>query len=176
MTHQILSRETVFTAHAFEVEALNVRLPDQRIRQYDLVNHRDSATILPIDQDGDIWFVRQYRMGSESELLELPAGVMDDQETAMDCALREIREEIGMAAGDMQQIGSMYLVPGYSNELNHVFLARKLTPSPLDKDEDEFLSIQKIHIHEIRQLVEKSGLIDGKSLAALFLAWPKLTE
>ncbi len=176
MAHQILSRKTVFSAHAFEVEALNVKLPDQRIRQYDLVNHQNSVTILPIDQDGNVWFVRQYRMGSESELLELPAGVMDEGEAAMDCALREIREEIGMASGDMQQIGSMYLVPGYSNELNYVFLARELTPSPLDEDEDEFLSIQKVPIHEIRQLVENSGLIDGKSLAALFLAWPKLTE
>jgi len=176
MTHQILSRKTVFQGHAFKVEALEVRLPDQRIRQYDLVNHHDSVTIIPFDKEGNIWFVSQYRMGSEKELLELPAGVMDDHETALDCALREIREETGMAAGDMQQIGSIYLAPGYSNELNHIFLARDLTSSPLDMDEDEFLTVNKMPISDIKEMTRKGNLIDGKSLAALFLAWPILTE
>jgi len=176
MAYQILSRKIVFQGHAFKVEALNVKLPDQRIRQYDLVNHHDSVTIIPFDNEGNIWFVSQFRMGSESQLLELPAGVMNDGETALDCAQREIREETGMAARDMQQIGSIYLAPGYSNELNHIFLAKELTPSPLDMDEDEFLTVKKIPISEIKEMAMIGVLIDGKSLAALFLAWSKLTE
>ena len=91
-----------------------------------------------------VWFVTQFRMGSENILLELPAGVMNKNETPMDCALREVREETGMAAGKMVPLGSVYLAPGYSNELNHIFLATELRHDPLDMDEDEFLQVQKI--------------------------------
>ena len=81
MTVSILSRKTVYTGRAFDVEKLQVSLPDGRVSAYDLVNHKDSVTILPLDSDGSIVFVSQFRMGSDSLMLELPAGVMDDGET-----------------------------------------------------------------------------------------------
>jgi ADP-ribose pyrophosphatase len=104
MTHAILSRKTVFNGHAFDVEKLQVQLPDGRERAYDLVSHKDSVTLLPLDSDGCVWFVSQFRMGCECHMLELPAGVMDDNETPEACAAREIREEIGMAAGSLRRV------------------------------------------------------------------------
>jgi ADP-ribose pyrophosphatase len=170
MGHQILSRKTVFSAHAFSVEDLHVKLPDERERDYNLVHHVDSVTIVPLDEDGNIWFVTQFRMGSESELLELPAGTMDDGETPLECANREVREEIGMAAKEMQHLGSVYLAPGYSSELNHVFLATGLYAAPLEMDEDEFLNVVKYPLEEIPLLAQQARLQDSKSLAALYLA------
>ena len=176
MKHQILSKETVYKGIAFNVENLLVRLPDERERNYNLVRHHNSVTIIPIDAENMVWFVTQFRMGSENILLELPAGVMDENETPMDCALREVREETGMAAGKMEQLGSVYLAPGYSNELNHIFLATDLHYDPLDMDEDEFLQVKKIPLKEMRSLVNEGKLQDSKSLAALYLVEGHLTK
>ena len=175
MSQQILSKTTVFDATAFTVEKLHVRLPDARERDYSLVHHYDSVTIIPLDADNSVIFVTQFRMGSESVLLELPAGTMDEGEKPLDCALREIREETGMAAGKMEHLGSIYLAPGYSSELNHIFLATDLTDSPLQMDDDEFLNSQKIPLADIPGLAAGGQLQDSKSLAALYLAIDKLS-
>jgi len=170
LNNQILSRKTVFKGHAFDVQKLTVRLPDQRERLYDLVAHHNSATIIPLDDSGNIWFVTQFRMGSEKILMELPAGVIDEGEEPENCALREIREEIGMAADKIRKLGAIYLAPGYSNELNYIFLATGLKPAPLAADEDEFLGIKQYPLEEIDSLISKGKLIDSKSISALYLA------
>ena len=131
--------------------------------------HNDSVTIVPLDEKGKIWFVTQFRMGSEEILLELPAGILEDGETPENCASREIREEIGMAAGKLHKLGAIYLAPGYSNELNHVYLATDLSPSPLEADEDEFLGIEKYPYISINSMVASGEIIDSKSVAALSL-------
>ena len=169
MKHSIISRKSIFNGTAFNVQRLYVSLPDGRKRDYDLVDHRDSVTIIPIDETGKVWFVEQFRMGSESSLIELPAGVMEGNEKPFACAKREVREEIGMAAGILVQIGSIYLAPGYSNELNHIFLAKDLKPDPLQQDEDEFLSIKKYSREELTKLIREGELRDSKSLATLYL-------
>jgi ADP-ribose pyrophosphatase len=175
MSQQILSKTTVFDANAFTVEKLHVRLPDKRERDYSLVHHHDSVTIIPLDSENNVILVTQFRMGSESVLLELPAGTMDEGEKPLECALREIREETGMAAGKMEHLGSIYLAPGYSSELNHIFLATDLTESPLQMDDDEFLNSRKIPLADIPGLAAGGQLQDSKSLAALYLAGDKLS-
>jgi ADP-ribose pyrophosphatase len=169
MNHQITAREVVYKGNAFRVQKLNVRMPDNRVRVYDLVVHNDSVTIVPLDEKGNIWFVTQFRMGSEEILLELPAGVLEDGETPENCASREIREEIGMAAGKLHKLGAIYLAPGYSNELNHIYLATDLSPSPLEADEDEFLEIEKYPFISINSMVASGEINDSKSVAALSL-------
>ncbi len=176
MAHQILSKTIVYNAYAFSVENLHVKLPDDREKDYNLVRHSDSVTIIPMDSDGNIWFVNQFRMGCERILLELPAGVMDAGETPLDAAMREVREETGMAAGQMIHLGSVYLAPGYSSELNHVFLATELYPAPLEMDEDEFLDVEKYPAGEALLLAQQARLQDSKSLAALYLAINKIPK
>jgi len=176
MPHSILSSQSVYNGHVFSVELLRVKLPDQREHDYDLVRHPDSVTILPLDRDGGVWFVTQFRIGSGSVLLELPAGVLKEGERPETCAARELREEIGMAAGCLRHLGSIYLAPGYCSELNHVYLATELVSSPLQMDEDEFLGVREVYINEIDALVSRGDLCDSKSLAALFLARPFLKK
>ncbi len=174
MPHQILSKTTVYSARAFTIENMRVRLPDNREGEYNLVRHNDSVTILPLDSEQKVWFVSQFRMGPEKTLLELPAGVMHDKEDPRECALREVREEIGMAAGKMEHLGSVYLAPGYSSELNHIFLASELFPSPLEQDDDEFLEVQKIPAADLPALAREGKIQDSKSLAAFYLALGRL--
>jgi ADP-ribose pyrophosphatase len=166
-TMKIEKISTIHIGKAFSVEEVQVSLPTGKRKTYDRVNHRDSVTILPVDEEGTIWFVRQYRIGSDKELLELPAGVMEYGEDPLSSAQREIREEIGMAAKSWKPLGSFYLAPGYCTEINYVFLAQDLYAAPLDMDEDEFLTIEHIPLNEVLAMVKNCNLVDGKSLAAL---------
>jgi ADP-ribose pyrophosphatase len=104
------------------------------------------------------------------ELLELPAGTLSPDELPEHCALREIREETGFAAGKLVKIGEFYLAPGYSTEYMHLYLATDLHPDPLPGDEDEFITLERVPIRQAYQLALNGGLQDGKSLAALLLA------
>jgi len=174
MTFTTLNHEIKYQGHAFDVANVHVRLPDGRERNYDLVEHGDSVTILPLDEEGKIYFVNQHRVGAGEELLELPAGVLNDKEDPLDCAKREIREEIGMAARRFQALGGFFLAPGYTDEYMTVFLATALYDSPLDPDDDEFLDVICLPVTEVYREAFAGRFHDGKTLAALLLAQPLL--
>ncbi|MFW5714014.1 MAG: NUDIX hydrolase [Brevefilum sp.] len=176
MTFSEISREKHYRGHVFDVAKVNVRLPDGRERDYDLVEHGDSVTILPVDKDGNILFVSQHRLGSGRILLELPAGVLDPEESPLTSAQRELREETGKDASEFKELGGFYLTPGYTDEYMTVFLATGLYDAPLETDEDEFLKIKSLSITEAYQKALNGELEDGKSLAALFLAQPFLKK
>ena len=174
MDFKVLNRESVYQGRAFKVLKVFLELPNQKQRYYDLVDHNDSVTILPIDKNGDVYFVTQYRLGSESQLLELPAGVIEDNEPPHVCAMRELQEEIGMAAEKLELLGDFYLVPGYSNEHMYTYLAMGLFPSALNPDADEFLNISRIPYAQVLEMMRSGKIQDAKTLATLALALPIL--
>lgn len=165
----ILDSAVLFRGRVFDVRQDQIQLPDGREMSIDLIVHRGAVTILPIDEDQQAWFVRQYRHPAHQELLELPAGVIDDGEKPMEAALRELREEIGMTAERLVLLGEFFLAPGYSTEYMYVFLASGLNYAPLQPDDDEMIKIEKIAVNQINDLVLASQIQDAKSLAALFL-------
>jgi ADP-ribose pyrophosphatase len=132
--------------------------------------------MIPLDQDGMVWFVRQFRHPAGIELLELPAGTLDADETPAECAARELREEIGMAAESLIEIGSFFLAPGYSTEYMYVFLARELSPAPLAADEDEDLAPERIEAGRALEMVREGRFQDAKTIAALHLVRRYLTD
>jgi len=172
MTHQTLYRETYYSGPIFDVAKVHVQLPDGRERSYDLVEHGDSVTIVPVDANGQIYFVTQHRVGAGALLLELPAGVLEQGEDPLESARREIREEIGMDAHEMIPLGGFYLAPGYSDEYMTIFLATGLFPAPLEPDEDEFLNLITMSVDTVYQKALAGEFQDGKTLAALLLAMP----
>jgi ADP-ribose pyrophosphatase len=174
MGYQLLASETVFRGRVFDVHQDRVRLPDGAEVRLDVVAHHGAVTIIPLDDEGRMWFVRQYRHPAGRELLEFPAGVLNAGEDPQTAAQREIREEIGMRAAELRPIGEFFLAPGYSTEYMHVFLATGLSPDPLDMDEDERIELEKIPWRQVEQLARQGGLGDAKSLAALLLAQPFL--
>lgn len=171
---RILSRKTVFEGHAFDVEKVHLRLPDGRERDYDLVAHADAVTILPVDEQGQVYFVRQFRVGAQEELLELPAGVMDPGEEPLTSARRELREETGCDCEELLPLGGFYMAAGYSSEYMHIYLALGLRAAPLDQDEDEFLQLVKLPLCEALAQARDGQLRDSKSLVALFFAQDEL--
>jgi ADP-ribose pyrophosphatase len=171
---ELLKSEITYRGRVLDVRQDQVRLPDGQQVSLDVVLHSGAVTLVPVDTDGQVWFVRQYRYAIEDDLLELPAGTLEEGEAPVSSAQREIREEIGMAAGHLEEIGTFFLAPGYSTEFMHVYLAKDLYPDPLEGDLDEFLSVEKIPIPEVYARVAAGEIRDAKSLAALFLARPFL--
>jgi ADP-ribose pyrophosphatase len=174
MPHQLIQRTLIYTGKAFSVAQHQLRLPDGRANTYDLVEHNNAVTILPQDAQGSILLVRQYRLGAKSELLELPAGVLHDDEDPAEGAAREVREETGFAAGRLTRLGGFYMAPGYSTEYMHVFLATQLTPDPLPQDDDEFLQVETIPASRLLEMAQRGEIQDGKTLVSLLLAGPFL--
>lgn len=171
MKFELIDSETVFNGRAFSIRRDNLRTPDGRTTKFDIVAHHGSVVLVPIDQDNNLLLVRQYRHAAADDLLELPAGTLDGPDEApLHCAAREIREETGMAADKLIELGKFFLAPGYSTELMTVFLATELHFDPLDPDADEFLEVEKIPLAEAISLAESGKMPDAKTLAALLLA------
>ena len=176
MKFELLKSEITYVGRAFSLRVDHLLTSSGNTVKYDIIQHIGSVGIVPIDEDGQLYFVRQYRQAAQKELLELPAGTLEEGEPPAEAAAREIREEIGMAAKNIKEIGSFYLAPGYSTELMHVFLATGLTPDPLDPDADEYLSVEKMTVAAAMHLAESGGMQDAKSMAALMLAKPYLVK
>lgn len=172
MDFSILKRETIYQGKAFNLQKVQAQLPNGRQPVYDLVQHPGAVAMVPLNKDGNILFVRQFRVGVGGALLEIPAGTLEPGEDPAFCAERELREEIGMAATSMREIGKFFLAPGYSSELLHVFLASELYASSLEGDEDEFMDVVSISIEQVYSMAQRGEFNDGKTLAALLLAQP----
>lgn len=176
MDYEVKSSEIVFKGKVFNIRRDVVNAPSGRSHVIDVVDHAGAVTMMPIDDQGRILFVRQYRHAAGGYILELPAGTLGPDEDPDDCAVRECREEVGMTPGRLFHLGDCYLAPGYSSEFNHMYLALDLTPAPLPQDEDEDLRVEPIALKEIRGLVERGEMRDAKTLASLFLALPLIDE
>ncbi len=170
MTYPVLNRKLIYTGRVFDVASHTVRLPDGQAHAFDVVEHNAAITVVPVADDGNLLFVRQYRVGCATELLELPAGVLQDGEDPALGAARETREETGFAAAQLTPLGGFYMSPGYSTEYMHVFLATGLTPDPLPQDEDEFLELVRIPAAQALEMARSGQLQDGKTIVALVLA------
>jgi ADP-ribose pyrophosphatase len=176
MLFTLLKSEIVYPGRAFTIRRDTLRLPDGHETRFDIVEHVGSVIILPVDEQGNLLFVRQYRHATGLDLLELPAGTLDEGEAPEACARREVREETGMAAGHLDHLGGFYLAPGYSTEYMHVYLATELRPDPLEADEDEFLSVESIPLDTALASASRGEIADAKTLAAILLALSRLEK
>ena len=176
MTFELIKSETLLQGRVFKIRRDHLKTPEGRETKLEIIEHGGSVVIVPVDQDGNVIFVRQYRHAAGQDLLELPAGTRDEEEPQEECAARESREEIGMEAGKLEKVGEFYLAPGYSTEFMAVFIATELKHNPLDPDEDEVLAVEKIPVKKVFEVASDGKIQDAKSLAALLLAKPQLEK
>ena len=139
-----LFEETVESRVIFRGEIVTLRedtarLENGALASREVVEHPDGVCILPMEADGTVYTVRQFRYPFGEVTEELPAGKMDRGETHEAAARRELSEEVGCEAGELLYLGELLVSPGYSTEAIHMYLARELTHGAQHLDEDEFL-------------------------------------
>lgn len=174
--NSIDDQDVVFKGRLFKVRNIPHKLPDGKTKTYELIDIQNAITLLPMDEEKNVYLVQQYRVGSGCPLLELPAGKIETGEAPFETAKRELREEIGMDAEDLRLIGKFYMSPGYANEYMYCYLATKLIPSPLKADDDEFINVRKMSFNEFLEKIADGSIEDSKSLAALTLAFPFINQ
>ena len=130
MPFELIKSEILMQGRTFRIRRDTLKTPDQRETRFEIIDHGGSVILIPVDENGEVLFVRQYRHAAGKDLLELPAGTRDGDELYEECAAREIREETGMQAGRLEKVGEFYLAPGYSTEYMVVYLATDLSPQP----------------------------------------------
>lgn len=143
-----------------------VELPNETLAFREVVKHKQGVCIIPVLND-EIIFVKQYRSGAEKVLLELPAGIVDENETPLDAAIRELQEEIKYSSAKITYLGAYYSSPGFTDELVHLYLAEELFPSSLELDEDEFIELSKYNKKQINRLLTSNTICDMKTALGL---------
>ena len=174
-----LAELTIGTKRIYEGNIINVRvdtvrMPSGRDATREIVEHSHAVCIVPIDNDGNVVLVRQYRKPAEDALLEVPAGGVEDGEISEEAVLRELQEEIGYTADHLEHLSSFWVAPGWATEYMHAYLATGLRESRLDGDEDENIEVVRLRFDEAVSMLKTGEINDGKTIAALLLAQPLL--
>jgi 8-oxo-dGTP pyrophosphatase MutT (NUDIX family) len=153
-----------------------IQLPNQRLATREIVEHAHSVCIVPLDNEGNVVLVRQYRKPAEVELLEAPAGGMEEGEVSEEAVQRELQEETGYIAGKLRHLSSFWLAPGWCTEYMHAYLATDLSLSRLDPDYDENISIVRVPLAQTPELIARGEIQDAKSIAALLMVMQVLRD
>jgi ADP-ribose pyrophosphatase len=166
----------VYDGRIVRVDLDDVLLPNGVRTELEMIRHRGAAAIVPLDEDGSVHLVRQYRWATRGRLLEVPAGTLESDESPESCAMRETVEEVGRRPGRLEPLGAIWSTPGFTDERIWLFLARELAPAPGMLDEDEAIEPVRLPFTEAVAMAERGGIEDGKSICALLRAAVHLRE
>ena len=133
----------------------------------EIVEHPGAVAIVAIDADEQIVLVRQPREAVRKELLELPAGTLDEGESPEACARRELREETGLSAGSWRMLGRFWTTPGFCRELMHVFVAEGVSEGDTSPEADESIELERIPLADLDTRLDE--LEDAKTIAGVLL-------
>lgn len=136
----------------------------------EVVEHPGGVTVIPIDDEGYVYCVRQFRYPMGEHLLEVPAGKLEKEEEPLQCAVRELSEETGITASEYLYLGKIYPSPGFCREILYIYLAKGLSFGAPHPDHNEFLDIEKIHLDELVKLVMDNEITDAKTVIAILKA------
>jgi ADP-ribose diphosphatase len=167
---QLLESEKIFKGAIFDVERDRLREESGIEIIREVVRHPGGAGAVPMLDDGRVALVKQYRHPARRELLEIPAGRIEDGETPEMCAAREVEQEIGFRAGRIEKLLEFYSTPGFCEEKLYVYLATSLTPSSQALDHDEFVEVVYLPFTEAVKLAERGEIQDSKTIIGLLLA------
>jgi ADP-ribose pyrophosphatase len=174
MTARINRRSSIYRGRVFLLVKENVTLDNGATTDLEYVEHPGAAAIVPLDANGEVVLIRQYRHALKQYIWEIPAGTLDPGEPVDTCARRELVEETGLAASDWEPLGDVTPVPGYSDERVHLFLARGLTPAQQSLDADEVLAVHRMPLGDALQMIERGEIRDAKTICGLLLTERRL--
>ncbi len=170
-TEKTLTQEYKFKGKIMSARVDDVELPNGRTAYREVCEHVGGVGILPIDAQGNVVLVREFRYPYGEVIYEIPAGKMDHgPEDAEACGLRELREETGFTAGRMVPLGEIYPSPGFLTEVVYLYAALDLVPGPSQPDEDEFVEHVTMPFAELEKRIMDNEIKDGKTVVAAYRA------
>jgi len=156
---------------SFPFSREDITLPNGNRTEMAIVRHPGSTGIVPLFDDGTVVMVSQYRHPIGDYLLEIPAGTMEHGESPLSCARRELEEEVGLVAREFIEIAQIYIVPAYSDERIHVYLAKDLEASQQNLDQDEIIHVVQYPLNEVMQMIGQGIITDALTILALQHTW-----
>ena len=167
LTEKRISGEEKYNGVIISVTLDTVELCDGKQTLREVVHHPGGVGVLPMDEDGNVYMVRQYRYPVGAPVLETPAGKIDHHDEHIATAERELSEETGFSADEYIDLGCCYTSPGYTDEIIHVYLARGLHKGKSHLDEGEFLNVEKLPFDALFGMVMRNEIIDAKTIIAV---------
>jgi ADP-ribose pyrophosphatase len=168
-TEITVKSEKIFEGKIVNLRVDTVELQNQKYAKREIVDHKDAACILAVNND-KIILVKQYRKAVEEFILELPAGILNIAEEPQEGALRELKEETGYKADKINLIYEFYTSPGFSNEKVYLFKASELIFEGTNFDEDECIETIEVNAEEAKKMLESGRITDSKTIIGL-LHW-----
>lgn len=161
----------IYRGRIFSFVAEDVTLPNGRRTEMAMVRHPGSTAIVPLLDEKTVLMEIQYRHCVRARLLEIPAGTMEPGETPLACARRELTEETGYTAAEFIALGRTHILPAYSDEVIHLFLARGLQPARPNLDPDEIICTQRYPLSALMTMIAAGEITDALTVLALQRAW-----
>lgn len=165
---KILDKKLEHQGHILDFYTYELAVPNGNIAHWDVLEHKGAAAIIPVDSDGKIILVRQYRGAIDDLLLEIPAGGRDNiEEDFAVCAARELEEEIGYSSDEIHHLVDYHSAAAYTSEKIAIYYTEKLTLSKQRLDENEFVQIERYTLDELVQMIFSGEITDGKTIAGI---------
>ncbi len=167
LTEKQISSKELFdgvVAHLFIDE---VELPDGSHSTREYLKHNGAVAVLPLDNEGNVYLVKQYRYPFSRVMTEIPAGKLDSpDEDHLEAAMRELREETGFTSNKVTYLGEFIGSAAIIGETIYLYLAEDLVAGKQDLDRDEFLNVEKMPLSELVDMVMRGEIADGKTIFA----------
>lgn len=167
MTEIVTSTQRIYNGKIINLRIDTVLLQNELAGKREIVEHKGAVAIVPLFDDGTVMLVKQFRLAAGRDMLEIPAGGMEEGEDGIATAHRELAEEVHLQATEMRKLFQSFVAPGYSTELIHTYLARGLSDKTLRGDYDEFLELIRVPLSEAIEKIASGEIEDSKSIGGL---------
>lgn len=175
MSKSTIASHRIYTGKVLSLDVDQVRFPDGSTGELEMVRHSGASAILPFlsDPAGDdpqIMLLKQYRYAADAYLYEIPAGKLEPNEEPRACAERELKEETGCSAQDIEHLFTFLTTPGFTDEAIHCYLASGLTNGEPHREEDEFVTVETMKLSYALKLIQTNEIRDGKTMLTILYA------
>lgn len=163
----LIKSEWLYKGKIFSLRQDTLQFPENPSFLWDIIIHPGAVAVLPITKNGTLLLIHQWRRPINQIIYELPAGTLEERETPLKCAERELQEEVGYKANQFIPLGGLYSAPGFCTEYIHLFIAKNLEKSELPKDIHEAIDLVEISLESALNLIDNEEIKDSKTICGI---------